>query len=369
MLSLTAFASLAAFLALALTLAVAVFPSDTFAQGGPPPGGITYFGIATVNGEPVPDGHTIIGRVGNYESKPVAVFTTKDDRTGVETKGVYAALSVAAGTSFAGQTITFFLGDIQADETDIYQPGGIPVIKRDFLLTFPALPTPTPAPTAVPTETPVVPPTPTSPPTPPPSPTPEVAEPMVFISGLVFARGMSQAPAGSVLVARIGDSYQSEPAAAIATDGAYGGLVIDPGDPGFTGGEIKFFLNGVEARTTAVFTPASWRVTSTSSSRIIRRRFRLTRQSRPTRRYPRLRILRVPTQTPVPAPAPPTSTPDPDADAHTHADTSTDKHPSGVADERSPPASAPPTSEPPSAPTASPPEESGGCFSVEACRH
>ena len=50
---LTASASLTAFLALALTLAAAFFPSDTLAQGGPPPGGIIYYGEATIDGEPV----------------------------------------------------------------------------------------------------------------------------------------------------------------------------------------------------------------------------------------------------------------------------------------------------------------------------
>ena len=141
---LTTFASLTAFLALVLTLAAAIFPAETFAQGGPPPAGIIYYGKATVGGEPAPDGHTIVGRVGDYESNPVIV-----------SGGKYAALSVAADASLAGQTITFFLGDVQADETDTYQPHGIPVIKTGFDLTFSALSEPTPAPTPIPTNTPV----------------------------------------------------------------------------------------------------------------------------------------------------------------------------------------------------------------------
>ena len=292
---LTASASLTAFLALVLTLAAAIFPSDTLAQGGPPPGGIIYYGEATVDGEPVPDGHTIVGRVGDYESKPVIV-----------SEGKYAAISVAAEASLAGQTITFFLGNVQADQTDTYQPHGIPVIKTDFDLTFSALPEPTPAPTAIPTNTPV------TPPTPPPSPTPEVAEPMVFVSGLVFIRGTSEAPADSVLVARIGDIYQSEPAAAIATDGTYGGLVVDPGDRSFEGSEIRFFLNGIPARTTAVY-----------QSDKLERTFDIlftdyptplpthtpTPTNTPTPVPPT--STPVPTQTPVPTPVPPTSTPVP----------------------------------------------------------
>ena len=39
---LTSLAPLTAFLALVLTLAAAIFPSETFAQGGPP-GGIIYY--------------------------------------------------------------------------------------------------------------------------------------------------------------------------------------------------------------------------------------------------------------------------------------------------------------------------------------
>ena len=137
---LTTFASLTAFLALVLTLVAAIFPAETFAQGGPPPAGIIYYGKATVGGEPAPDGHTIVGRVGDYESKPAIV-----------SGGRYASLSVAADASLNGQTVTFFLGDVQADQTDTYQPHGIPVIKTGFDLTFSALSEPT----AIPTNTPI----------------------------------------------------------------------------------------------------------------------------------------------------------------------------------------------------------------------
>ncbi len=141
---LTTFVSLTAFLALVLTLAATTFPAEAFAQSGPPPAGIIYYGEATVGGEPAPDGHTIVGRVGDYESNPAIV-----------SGGRYAALSVAAEASLNGQTVTFFLGDVQADQTDTYQPHGIPVIKTGFDLTFSALSEPTPAPTAIPTNTPV----------------------------------------------------------------------------------------------------------------------------------------------------------------------------------------------------------------------
>ena len=354
---LTTFTSLTAFLALALILAAAIFPADTFAQGGPPPGGIIYYGNVSVNGAPAPDGETIVGRVGDYESKPVAV-----------SEGKYAALSVAAEASLAGQTISFFLGGAPADQTDIYQPHGIPVIKTGFDLTFSALPEPTatatPEPSAPPSDTPL--PAPTSPPAQPDptaSPTPEVAEPMVFVSGLIFAQGVPRIPADSILTARIGE-YQSIPAAAIAADGAYGGLVVDPGDPSFTGGEIRFFLNGIQARTTAVFNPgkleSAFDILFTDYPTPIP-----THTPIPTNTpIPTPTNTPIPTQTPVPTPAPPTSTPAPTrtpVPTQTPVPTNTPPPPPTSVPA---PTSAPPTSEPPPAPTVSPPEEAGGCFSA-----
>ena len=350
MLRLTTFASLTTFLVLILTLAVAIFPSNTFAQGGPPPGGIIYFGDAIVGGVPVPDGHTIVGRVGDYESKPVTV-----------SEGQYVALSVAAELSLAGQTITFFLGDVQADQTDIYRPGGIPVIKRNFTLTFPSLPAPTPEPTAIPTNTPATPPTPTVPQTLPPSPTPQVAEPMVFASGLVFIRGTSEAPTDSILVARIGDSYQSEPAAAIAEDGTYGGLVVDPGDTSFEGSEIRFFLNGIPARTTAVY-----------QSGKLERTFDILFTDYPTplpthTPIPTNTTIPTPTNTPAPTPTdtpvPPTSTPAP---TQTPIPTPVPTNTPAPSPTSAPvPTPVPATAQPAPTPTVTAPvEESGGCFSV-----
>ena len=338
-------------LVLGFLLAVSLFPAATFAQGGPPLGGIIYFGSASVNGEPVPDGYTIIARVGEYESKPVTV-----------TQGRYESLSVAAEASFAGQTISFFLGDIPADQTDTYRPGGIPVVKPNFDLTFSALPEPEPTPVAADTPTPV----PTQPPAPVqvPDPTPasaEQAEPMVFISGLVFIHGVPQVPADSILVARIEDRYQSEPAAAIATDGTYGGLVVDPGDTSFEGSEIRFFLNGIPARTTAVYQGGK-----------LERTFDILFTDYPTPLPTRTPIptntpIPTPTNTPVPTPThtpvPPTSTPAPtQTPIPTPVPTNTAVPPTSTPVPTPVPAT-PVQSEP--TPTATAPaEESGGCFSA-----
>ena len=352
---LTAFAALTTFLALVLTLAVAIFPSGIFAQGGPP-GVMTYFGTASVNGEPVPDGYTITARVGDYESQPVEL-----------SNGYYQSLSVSpSNDSLSGHTITFLLGGVPANETDIYY-SGVVIVKPNFDLTFSGLPapppTPTPEPGAPPPDTPT--PDPTSSPAPPASPTPEVAEPMVFLSGLVFVQGMSQAPADSILIARIGDRYKSKPAAAIAADGAYGGLIVDPGDTSFDGAEIRFFLNGVQARTTAVFTPGK-----------LERTFDILFTDYPTplptytpiptnTPTPAPTDTPVPTNTPMPTPAPPTATPAPTRapiPTPTPAPTHTPEPTPTIA-----PAPVSTFTAAPSEPTPTPtvtPEESGGCFSA-----
>lgn len=343
---LTTFAFLAAFLV--LVLAVAIFPSETFAQGGPP-GVMTYFGTATVNGAPVPDGYTITAKVGDYESNPVTV-----------SNGYYQSLSVSLSEpSLSGETITFLLDGVPANETDIYQ-SGVVMAKPNFNLTFSGLPEPTPLPTPIPADTPIPVPTQPSAPVQVPDPTPASAEPMVFVSGLVFIRGTSEAPTDSILVARIGDSYQSEPAAAIATDGTYGGLVVDPGDTSFEGSEIRFFLNGIPARTTAVY-----------QSGKLERTFDILFTDYPT---PIPTHTPVPTNTPIPTPtntpaptptntpSPPTSTPAPtQTPVPTPVPTNTPIPPTSAPVTTPVPAPAEPE---PTATAAAPTEEAGGCFSA-----
>ena len=345
---LTSLAALTTFLALVLTLAVAVFPSETFAQGGPP-GVMTYFGTATVNGVPVPDGYTITAKVGDYESNPVTLAN-----------GYYQSLSVSpSDESLGGETITFLLEGVPANETDIYQPGVV-IVKPNFNLTFSELPEPTPVPTTVSADTPT--PVPTQPPAPVqvPDPTPASAEPMVFVSGLVFIHGVPQVPADSILVARIGDIYQSEPAAAIATDGTYGGLVVDPGDTSVEGSEIRFFLNGIPARTTAIYQGGK-----------LERTFDILFTEYPTplpthTPVPTNTPIPTPTNTPVPTPThtpvPPTSTPAPtQTPIPTPVPTNTPIPPTSTPVPT--PVPTPAQSEP--TPTATPPaEEAGGCFSV-----
>ncbi len=343
--SLLTLSSILTFIVVAFALASALFPAKTFAQTIPP-GGLIYYGKASINGEPVPDGYSIVARIGNdYESKPVAV-----------SQGKYQSLSVApADPSLAGQTIVFLLDGVPADQTDTYQLTSVPIIKQGFALTFPRLPEPTPEPTAIPTNTPL------------PAPTPEFAEPMVFVSGLIFIRGLPMTPPDSILVARIGDSYQSAPAAVIATDGIYGGLVVDPGDKSFEGGEIRFFLNGIQARTTTVY-----------ASGKLERTFDILFTDYPTpilpspipspTHTPTPTHTNTPYPTPTPTPEPPTSTPPP---THTPMPTLT---PTPMPTPTTTPAPSPtsvpvpsPTSIQPPAPPAPtpPPQETGGCFSAD----
>ncbi len=132
------------------------------AQGAPPPGPVVYFGSVTVAGAPAVDGLRIVGRIDDYESRPVL------------TKGGAYDLLTVGGTTYLHlyRYVTFHLLDynVQATETVFFLGGPT---EQALNLTFPALPTPTPTPTATPTVTPTATPTPTPEPTATPTPTPE----------------------------------------------------------------------------------------------------------------------------------------------------------------------------------------------------
>ena len=232
--------------------------SDVAHAQAPPPLPYIYSGTVTVDGSPVPDGLLIFGRVGSYESEPVAV---KD--------GSYVALTVGPpATTFSGQPITFHLNGVQANETDTYVASGLPTVKFNFNLTFPNLPEPTPTPSPIPT------------------PTPVIAKPAVYSGPLVVAG--AAVPDGAVLVARIG-SYESLPAFIEGRE--FRNLVVNPGDINLAGQTIEFFLNGVKSAITGIYQSGSF-VTG----------FTLVFEGVPT-----------PTPTPIPAtPTPlPTVTPTP----------------------------------------------------------
>ena len=150
-------------LVLTVLIAVALLVArSALAQGAPPPGPVVYFGSVTVAGAPAVDGLKIVGRIDDYESRPVL------------TKGGAYDLLTVGGTTYLHlyRYVTFHLLDynVQATETVFFLGGPT---EQALNLTFPALPTPTPTPTATPTVTPTATPTPTPEPTPTPTPTPE----------------------------------------------------------------------------------------------------------------------------------------------------------------------------------------------------
>ena len=291
--------------------------SDVAHAQAPPPLPYIYSGTVTVDGSPVPDGLLIVGRVGTYESQPVAVKN-----------GSYTALTVGPpATTFSGSTITFHLDGVQANETDTYLLSGLPTVKFNFNLTFPKLPEPTPTPSPIPTATPVI------------------AKPAVY-SGPIVVAGAT-VPEGAVLVARIGP-YESLPA--FIEGEAYKNLVVSPGDINLVGLTIEFFLNGVKSSATGIYQSGNF-VTG----------FALVFEGVPTPTPTPIPATPtpLPTATPTPTPVPPTPTQVPPTATPTPTASATPV----------PPTPLPPTPTPTVAVVAAPqptptPEPSGGACSA-----
>ncbi len=213
-------------ISLAAALIVGMATLGQAVAQGLPPAPFIYSGSATAGGAPVPNGFIIHGEVGSYISEPVAVID-----------GRFDLLTVNPGEGESpGSQITFLLGDVRADQTDTFQVAGIPLLQLDFDLTFPKLPDPTPTPSPIP---PTV------------TPTPRVALPAAY-AGLLIVAGAA-VPEDAVLTARIGDAYESLPAIVNTATGAYLGLVLDPDDFELLGRTVKFYLNGIESRTSTIY--------------------------------------------------------------------------------------------------------------------
>ena len=355
-----------------VALAAVVFAADSgLAQGVPAP--VVYRGTVTVAGQPAPDGYNIYAQIEDYRSQPVQ---TKNGRYNILTVAPPAPTQFGARNPYTGKTINFYLENVQAAQTAEYNPSGFP-LPTDLNLTFPSLPVPTPTP--VPTSTPGPTPTPV-----PPAPT--VANPMTFSTGLIVAISGS-IPENAQLTAQIG-GYTSEPADTIAPDNKYYGLIVDPGDVSLIGQEIKFFLNGIESRTTRTFESGAF----VSQFDLL---FELPEIPTPTPEPTSTPIpeptsthtpVPTPTNTPVPEPTapPPTNTPEPVVEA-TPEPTITPVPPATATPVPEPtatpvpPATSTPVPEPtatpepeptntpivrdaPSPPT--PPEQAGGCSSA-----
>ena len=210
------------------------------AGGSIPPWPVIYTGSVTLGGSPAPDGLWIVGRMDGYTSVPLAI-----------SGGRMSGLAVGApDQTFFGKTITFELrsdpkvseGATVADQTDTFAKYPLPTLKKDFDLTFAAFPTPTPLPTATPTATPIATATPLA------TATPIVVGAVVY-NGVVVSSG-AVVPEGALLTARIG-TYESNPVPVVG--GRYLSLIVDLNDPELTGSTVKFYLDGTEARTTAIY--------------------------------------------------------------------------------------------------------------------
>ena len=120
-----------------------------------------YSGPIIVAGGSVPEGVTLVARVGGYESSPALIEGEQ-----------YRNLVVAPKDGrLAGQQVEFFLGESRSETVDTFSSGAF---KTGFALVFVGLPQPTPTPTATPTPTPT--PTPPATATPEPTPTPTPTE-------------------------------------------------------------------------------------------------------------------------------------------------------------------------------------------------
>lgn len=302
---------------------------------------VVYLGTVTVSSGQDPNGLLITARVLDYESEPAEVAD-----------GKYVLSVLIPDKTYAGETVTFHLEGVPAEETDTsVAPGGLPVIKTQDL-TFPSLPeaTPTPTPTPGPTPGPTATPTPTR--------TPAPTGPAVYKGDLIVVGGT--VPPEAELVARVG-TYESAPA--VIQDQGYINLVVSPTDQSLIGQTVQFFLNEVPSA------PPSPPVTfQFGEFRTVNLIFvglpTPTPTPVPPTPTPSPTVTPTPTQTPTatatPTPVPPTATPMPTA-------TPTPVPPTPT------PTSVPPTpvvtvvtATPPPAPTATatPEPSGGGCGST-----
>ncbi len=248
----------------------------------PPPSGafpafpMVFSGSATVAGNPIPDCTFLYARIGEAVSVLVPVID-----------GKFNALAIGALSQSDGSLpVTFHLSeDVVAEETHPYFYTQFPpsppslMFKTGITLTFPHLVTPSPTPA------PAVPPTPPPTEQPTSTPTPLTADPAIYSGPLTIA-GLAAVPPDSVLIARIGSSYESLPAAIVGQ--TYQSLVIAPPNSSFVGQPVEFFLNEFKSVSIDLFESGARK----TAFEII--------------------FIGYPTPTPEPTPTPtPTPTPDP----------------------------------------------------------
>lgn len=191
------------------TVASNTTPTATPGAATPP----TFYGLMIVvvnitvtDGSEVPDGLPIVARIGNeYETEPV--FTENGS----------AFLKIVPNIPDAtGRIVTVYVDTVPIDQELVYTPG---LTDYNRPVTIPNLPLPTPTPSPIPV-------------------LPAVYSGTVTIAGAKVQEGM-------VLVARIGDTYETFPANLEGPN--FTGLVIVTTDDTLVGKPVEFYLNGVAA--------------------------------------------------------------------------------------------------------------------------
>jgi len=210
-------------LLLVTILLVALFTvAQAVSAQGRPPTLTIYSGAIAISGAPAPDGLLIRAQVRDYISEPRPIIDSR-----------YQFLIVhPPDDSYNKDIVTFTINEVRAVEYDVFIIA-LPRVVKNFDLTFPTLPQPTP--TATP-----VPPTPTK--------TPQVTLPSAYTGEIIIAGGTT--PPDSTLVARVG-GYESLPA--FINGNLYTGLVLDPRDLSLVGGTVEFILNGFTASNTGIY--------------------------------------------------------------------------------------------------------------------
>lgn len=162
--------------------------------------------ITVTDGSELPDGLTVFARIGNeYQTEPVL------------TENGTAFLKIVPNfPEAAGRSVDVYVDTVPIDQEMVYSPG---VTDYNRPVTIPNLPIPT----ATPTKIPVL---------------PAVYSGTVTIAGARVQEGM-------ILVARIGDTFESFPANLEGPN--FTGLVIVTTDESLVGQPVEFYLNGTAA--------------------------------------------------------------------------------------------------------------------------
>ena len=229
-----------------------LYSGDVTLAGGAPPDSVTEHPTREVTASwggttTVVDDHInmcvencITAVVGDFVSVP-----------GIITNGRYTLTLGVPDSSYTNSDIVFYYeGVVMAQETDNYRlalnsaSSAAAVLRPNFTLTFPALPTPTPIPTStpVPTATPTVTPVPTA--------TPPIPPVMVVGGTVNVVSGDPSVLVGGNVSGRVSSYFSESVPVTVVREGlaVFEGLVLEPGDWKFVGKQVRFDFNGTSVR-------------------------------------------------------------------------------------------------------------------------